>query len=454
MIHPASSTSLKRRLLALVFALGAQASFATTWVVDAVNGPILTINAALAVASPGDIILVRAGVYTEDLVLTFGVSIVGWNATTYPMTVPSNPFQDVVYGTVLVQNLGPFEKVVVSGMNFARQTLAGGYTFGAINCAGAVVFDRMYSINGGIFIQNSDNVLLQDVRVRNAPGADPPVSACHVDSSWVQGNDLNFAATDLGGEPNYYFNAPHAIEAVNGSVVSVCRPKLIGALGGGPWETSPSTPGGGSAIYCNASIVSVVSNGSGLMYMIGGAGGVRGANSAPGIQSGFGGPAIRCENNGTVYLKGAPTPIAGLPGANLAGGPAGFSTPAVFTLTNGSVVFDPFTPATMRVVGTTQPNGGAYIGYLSSAPFYPVVIAIASRFQLTPLPPAVQFLGIDLNSVLTYFTGTANSGRYYALGFAFGPNLVGIEGETLGIQGADVLANIFYLANPVVMTLP
>ena len=33
------------------------------------------------------------------------VTIVGWNATTYPMTVPASPFQFAVWGTFGVTNI-------------------------------------------------------------------------------------------------------------------------------------------------------------------------------------------------------------------------------------------------------------------------------------------------------------------------------------------------------------
>jgi hypothetical protein len=452
-----SRRPMRRAWLAALVLACAGPVFATTWVVDAANGPganFTTINAALAVAVPGDIILVKAGAYTEDLVISIGVSIVGWNATTYPMTVPANPFLDVIWGTALVQNIPAGQKVVLSGLNFARTTATGGFTIGVNNCVGPVVLDRVITPNGGIFVGDSTDVFMQDVRVRHQPGADPPTPGLLVSNSYLQGTDLNLAASDLGGEPNFYFNAPHALDVQNNSVVSICRPKLIGAIGGGPWITSPSTPGGGSAIHCSSSIVSVVSNGSGLFYLIGGQGGSRGVGSAPNIPSGFGGPAILCENGGTVLTKSAPTPLPGAPGPNLAGGPLGLAPPGVVTLTNGSLQVDPLTPATMRLVGTTTPGGSAYISYLAAAPFYPLVIAFATGFSLQPLPPAVQFLGVDLPSVFFYLSGTANAGRFFAIGFNMPTSFAGIEGSSLVLQGADFVASIYYLTNCSILTLP
>jgi hypothetical protein len=442
---------------ALVFAAVAQVAAATTWIVDAANGPgtnFTTITAALNASVAGDIIIVRAGSYTEDLVVTIGVNIVGWNATTYPMTVPANPFQDVVWGTCLIQNIPVGEKVVLSGLNFARPTAAGGFTIGVNNCDGPVVLDRLIAPNGGIFVGDSTDVFMQDVRTRHQPGADPPTPGLFITNSYVQANDLNLAASDLGAEPNYYFSAPHALDVQNGSVVALCRPKLIGALGGGPWISSPATPGGGSAIHCSGSVVSIVGNGSGLFYLIGGVGGIRGVGSAPNIPSGFGGPAILCENGGTVLTKSAPQPVPGAPGANLAGGPLGLAPPGVITLTNGAVLNDPLTPATMRLVGTTQPGSSAYISYLAAAPFYPLVIAFATSFNLVPLPPAVQFLGLETSSAFYYVTGTANAGRFFAVGFNLPPSFAGIEGSALILQGADTVAGIFYLTNSTVLTLP
>ena len=451
--------SSRSRVLAaaLALALTASSSLATTWVVDAAGGVgsnFTTINAALGVAAPGDVIVVKAGAYFETVIVNFGVTIVGWNATTYPMTVPANPFQDVVWGGLLVQNIPVGQRVVVSGMVFARPTTAGGATFGINQCLGAVVFDRMFAPNGGMFIGDSTDVVLQDVRIRHVPGADPAVAGVYVTNSFVQANDLDAAGADLGGEPNFVPQAPAALEVVAGSVVSVSRPKLIGAYGGGPWTTSPMTPGGGAAVRCSGAVVSIIGNGSGLYYLIGGQGGERGAGSIPGVPSGFGAPAIQVENNGVVSLKGAPSPIPGQAGPNNAGGALGMIFPGTLGLTGGVVQTNPQAPATLRFLGSTGAGAASFLQYQSGGAFYPFALFFMPDIDLQIFPPSVQFLGDYPLDSLLIISGTAPASRNFNLGLNFPASLAGLSGATLLIQGADFIAGTYYTSNPITVTLP
>ena len=443
--------------IALALALTTTSSFATTWVVDAAGGVgsnFTTINAALAAAAPGDVIVVKAGAYFETVIVNIGVTIVGWNATTYPMTVPANPFQDVVWGGLLVQSIPLGQRVVVSGLTFARPTTAGGATFGVYQCLGAVVFDRMIAPNGGMYIGDSTDVVLQDVRIRHVPGADPAVPGVFVSNSFVQANDLDASGGDLGGEPNFFAQAPAALEVVDGSVVSVSRPKLIGAYGGGPWTTTSSTPGGGAAVRCSNAVVSIIGNGSGLYYLIGGQGGERGVGSIPGVASGFGAPAIQVENNGVVSLKGAPTPIPGQAGVNNAGGPVGMIFPGTIGLSGGVVQSNPQAPATLRFLGTTGPNAASFLQYQSGGSFYPFALFFMPDVDLQIFAPSVQFLGgYPLDSLLI-ISGTAPASRNFNLGLNFPASLAGLSGATLLIQGADFIAGTYFTSNPITVTLP
>jgi len=448
--------ALLPRLAAIVFS--AQAASATTWVVDINNGPgtnFTSIGAAIAAASPGDVILVRAGAYFESLVLSKGVNIVGWNANAYPLQVPANPFVDVVWGTLLIQNVPVGQTAVISGITIARPSAVSDVNLGIHQCDGTVVIDRVFCANGGVYVGDSTDVLFQDVRVRHVPATLPPIPGVYVTNAQLQASDLDATATDLGGEPNFEISAPHALFATNGALVALCRPKLIGATGGGPWITSPQTPGGGSAVYCTAgATVSIIGNGNGLYYLVGGQGGVRGVGSAPGIASGFGGPAILVENGGTVVTKGAPTPIPGPPGANLAGGPLGVAPPGVLTLGGAIHTNIPQTPATLVLQGPTMPSTNCLVNYTAAAPFLPFVMVIATNMELSPLPPAVQFLGGDPNSAIFTLAGVANAARKAFIGLNFQPSFAGIDGLAAVIQGADVVGGVFYLTNPSIITLP
>lgn len=442
--------------VALALALTTASSLATTWVVDAAGGAgsnFTTINAALAAAAPGDVIVVKAGAYFESLTVNVGVTIVGWNATTYPMTVPANPFQDVVWGTLLVQGIPLGQRVVVSGMTFARPTIAGGATFGIYQCLGAVVFDRMFAPNGGMYIGDSTDVVLQDVRIRHVPGSVPAIPGVYVANSFVQANDLDAAGGDLGGEPDFIAQAPAALEVVDGSVVSISRPKLIGAYGGGPWTTTAMTPGGGAAVRCANAVVSIIGNGSGLYYLIGGQGGERGAGSIPGVASGFGAPAIQVEN-GVISLKGAPTPIPGQAGVNNAGGPLGTIFPGTLGLSGGVVQTSPQAPATLRFLGTTGPSAASFLQYQAGGSFYPFALFFMPDVDLQIFAPSVQFLGGNPLDSLLVISATAPASRNFNLGLNFPASLTGLSGATMLIQGADYIAGTYFTSNPITVTLP
>jgi hypothetical protein len=451
------SAAARRFAAATVAAALALPLSATTYVVDAANGPgtnFTTIGAAVAAASPGDVILVRAGVYVENVVLNTGITIIGWNAQSYPLVVPSNPYQDVVWGTLLVQNLPAGHRVVVSGLTFARPSAQGGFTFGVDQCAGAVVFDRMFTPNGGFYVGDSTDVFMQNVRIRHVQGSDPPVPGVYVTNANLQANELDATASDLGTEPFFYSSAPNCLEARNGAVVCLSRPKLIGATGGGPWTTTPATPGGGAAIFCSASAVSVISNGSGLFYLIGGQGGVRGFGSAPTIASGFGSPAIVSEEGGVVLLKGAPAPVPGPPGANQSGGPTGIAYPGTLTFTGGVVQTNPQLPATLRFVGGVGPGAASFLNYQAGGAFYPFILMFMPEYDLSVFAPSVQFLGGVAETNLFYFISTVNAARSFSLGLNFPPATANLSGASLIVQGADLIAGTFYLTNPISLTLP
>jgi hypothetical protein len=221
---------------------------------------------------------------------------------------------------------------------FERPTTAGGLTGGIASCLGPVALDRVYFSNGGLAILNSTDVHLQNVRVRHNANAQPPTSGVLVSASWVQANDLDATATNLGTEPNFYPQAAPAMEVIQNSIVCLARPRLIGGTGGGPWVTSNTTPAGGHAIKAtNASIVSIVDDGTSGSYLIGGRGGTRGVGSSTSIPSGQGALALDADVNSSVVNKGGIVPQAGAAGTNLAGGPV----PGNSFSTNAGIIFAP-----------------------------------------------------------------------------------------------------------------
>jgi hypothetical protein len=125
---PASSPGfrrLSRIALASTCALLAAPALATTWIVDAANGPganFTDLAPAVAAAVPGDVILVRAGTYNA-FTLSEGLAILGETGAR------------VRSGTV-ISNLPAAQLAVVSRLDLTDLRILG--------CAGAVLVDHLF----------------------------------------------------------------------------------------------------------------------------------------------------------------------------------------------------------------------------------------------------------------------------------------------------------------------
>ena len=248
------------------------------------NGPgtnFTTISAAIAAAQPGDRILVRQAIYGENVVVNKAVTIVGWNATTYPMTVPptrsrSRSGARSESRTSLrpdLRDLGPHPRPPVAERRHERRraqlrrarscSIASSSRTAACSSATAPTCSSRASrcatsrASFRPIAGRHDHELLgpgerprrdrrrPDDRARLLPSARPT-------RSWVE----------------------------NSSIVALARPKLIGGFGGGPWTTSPSSPAGGAAIHCETGgVVSIVDDVGSSSYLVGGQGGLRGVGS-------------------------------------------------------------------------------------------------------------------------------------------------------------------------------
>ncbi len=448
--------NLRRSVLLVPFLTSFLVAQNNEWIVDAANGPganFVTITAAITAANAGDRIFVRPGVYNEDVLVNKGVTIVGWNATSYPMVVPSQPIVNKVVGTITVTGIPNAETVVVSGLVFERASTTGGLTGGVNSCTGPVAFDRVYFSNGGLAILNSSDVHIQNVRVRHNPSAQPPTSGVLVSASWVQADDLDSTATNLGTDPNFFAQAPHAIEAVNASIVCLSRPRLIGATGGGPWITAATTPAGGHAIKATTgSIVSIVDDGLSGSYVIGGRGGSRGVGSSNLIPSGEGALAFHADSNSTIVNKGGLVAVAGLSGQNFAGGPIPGNS---FSPGGGIIFMPPDNPALVKITGTTTPGGGILSVLRSASPGLPVAMGIGTELDLTTYAPSVQFLSASTRFILFAITGFAGQDRFFPIAIPMPPtNFAGVRGRHFVFQGADDLYTNLFLTNPALLVLP
>lgn len=435
--------------------LPAQPPQGQSWIVDGNNGPgtnFTTISAAISAAMPLDRIFVRPAYYVEDLVINKGVTIVGWNATTYPMTVPTAPFANAVEGTLLIVDMPNDQTLVVSGINVVPHGTPG-YSVGIINSRGPVVLDRVVIEDGSLYLYDGEDVLLQDVRIR-APQAvaGTPLNAMQVNRSWVQATDLDAKGGDVGAEPAYSPNGGAALEVVYPSVVALARPRLAGGSGSGPWNMSASTPAGGPAIRVYGGIVSIIDDQTGTNFVTGGQGGERGASSSTSIASGDGGPAIELIGGAAVNKK--PMPLnPGVAGANQAGGPLGVAGVGVVQVGPGLYIPINETPALFLVAGSTVPGGTLTITFQSASPGLLCGLGACHDFDLALLfnSPSVQFSAGKPSAVDFLAVGTSNASSVLQTTYTL-PNPIGIgAGHSGMVQGADIVGNMAFLSNPSVI---
>lgn len=451
------TTAPARAIAAIIaIALISSSAWGATWIVDANNGPgtnFTTISAALVAAQPGDRIIVRAGDYFETVLVTKGVTIIGWNATRYPMTIPANPFANAIHGGLGVSGIPANETCVISGLVVARTDPAAGISIGVLNSLGPVILDRLITPNGGVHIENSTDVIIEGLMVRHSLGAQPPIDGVTIINSWVQASDLDATGGDLGADPLFYAAAGDALDVSAGSVVALARPKLIGGFGGGPWTTSAATPTGGAAIHCATALVSIVDELGSGGYIVGGQGGHRGAASALSVPSGNGGNAVEAVQNGFVINK-LPMPVfAGSAGPNNAGGPLGSGGAPSFTTSGGvyGPIFDK--PALYRNIGDTVPGGFWILSHHSAGVGYPCALAVMQDFDLDLYPPSVQFAAGNPFTAVALAVGTSDGAGLFEFGFGLPFYPQNLVGTSLVVQTADDVVNTLFLSNPGVFIL-
>lgn len=445
--------------MVLAFA-GFDAAFAgaqQTWIVDASNGPgtnFTTISAAVTAALPLDRIFVRVGIYTENVYIDKGITMVGWNATTYPLTVPANPYAAAIQGTLVIADVPNDQTCVVSGFSVVPNGTPG-YSVGLINSRGPIVLDRMVIEDGAVYILFGEDVLLQDVRVR-APVATsaPPLPGITVLNSWVQGTDLDVVGASAGVEPTAYASGSPALEIYFPSIVALARPKLVGGSGGGPWVTPSSTPSGGPAVRVHGAIVSIIDDQVSTNHLSGGDGGSRDIGSAPTIASGDGGNAVEVFGGHAVNKKPM-TVNPGNPGANNAGGPLGLQGAASLTTGNGSYVSALDVPATLRLTGSTDAGGTLNLSMHSASPGLVCGLGATSDFDLAVLTatPSVQFSAGKPSAVQFFEVGMSNANSLFEILTSIPNPLGGIAGASGMVQAADVINNTAFLTNPCVVVL-
>jgi hypothetical protein len=450
-VRPAAS-------LVLALCLAAVLPGQATWIVDASNGPgtnFTTIQAAVNASAPGDKIFVKSGLYVENVVIDKGITMVGWNATTYPMSLPPNPYAAAIQGTLGIINVDNFQTCVISGLNVVPNGTPG-ISVGILNSRGPIVLDRIVIQDGALYIYGGEDVILQEVRVRAAAagaGA-PPQPGITVIGSWVQGTDLDVVGGAVGAEPDFWPEGGPGLLLYYPSIVGLARPKLMGGSGGGPWDLSSTSPNGAPAIRNFGGIVAIVDDDTAANYLTGGNGGVRAPTSSPSIPSGDGGNAI--EVLGGYVLNKRPMPvIPGSAGANMAGGAIGSAGSATVTSGGGTYISITDVPALFSISGSSVAGGTLTFTFHSAAPGLLCGLGACDDFDLAilGLTPSVQFCAGKPSAVQFLQIGTSNAMSQLAFTAPL-PSPLGIQQGRRGMaQGGDVVNNLAYLSNPTIVVV-
>ena len=292
-------------LLALTFAPAA----ANTFVVDAANGPGSQFNeiaVAVAVAAPGDLILVRAGSYAP-FVLDKGLSIV------------ADAGADVL-GSVTIQDVASV-RAIVTGLDCDALVVS--------NCARVVLLQDL-TVRGldsgwtsaAIEVGSSTDVRLQSVTAPGGATVLPGLegqSAMHVSGARVELVRCNLAGRD--GRPTFnqstsFLNRPHGGHGLvvdTGANVHVALSSVRGGRGG----DASGVPG--IPFYAGDGGAGVRLAGIGPRLLLSGTP----TDLVRGGDSGLG-PDDLCQDSGTpaggIDTLHALSPIARASGATLQGG--------------------------------------------------------------------------------------------------------------------------------------
>lgn len=291
------------RSVALGVLLASHAA-ATTYVIDDDGGPgvdFTDIAPAIAAASPGDVLLVRAGHYS-GFTLTKGLSIFGESGVIVGLDTHGFPTGDPV-----VANLPNGQVAVLSNFQFFSQ----GH-MRITSCTGTVIVQH---VTGGGF----QAITSRDVRLLS-------VSA------------HGFYLSDVVGAPTFSFDGA-GLEARR-SRVEVVQSTMIGAEGWG-FDDYPGDRGSPGVAVAGPGLDTGALVHLALTSSLGGNGGI-----GSGTPGGFGGIGVLVGGDQPQHEEvGCDVIIAGSNRASIRGGPAGNGVggPPCYALSGGTaiVTFDP-----------------------------------------------------------------------------------------------------------------
>ena len=265
-------------------------------VLDAVNGPYFTLQAALDAASSGDIILVEPGLHvsgTAPMIDGKSISILAVDSS-----------QPTRIGPIRVQNLSSEDDVVFRGISFTRYLTAPNFTTNAtiLSNAGTVSFDGCSFVDGLVtgqgtarpaveLVGGGGDVMFTRCSVLGADGLPSiglgvPGLGAGVAISAVDQNVYMFGSDVIGGRGGESLPGADAI-LVDGASVYVTGGSVVGGIGGWTSTSSSCSDGGDGGDGIAGSAVTIelfdATDLGAAANILGGAGGAsQNGNCAPG----------------------------------------------------------------------------------------------------------------------------------------------------------------------------
>ena len=229
----------------LFLLLAGAASAQTVHVVDGANGPgahFTTLFGAVNAAEDGDVILMRAGSYFED-VFVDGSSLY----------LQAEAGATVGVGKVLVQNLGPDDTFGMRGIDLLGGGASGTAAVRAVDCAGSLWFEDMtvhgdpiaFTAGGGWFTNCAEVVFTRCV-------FEPPFNlvlpTISIDGSSVSLFDTLVDGLDGSGQVFITTPGEDAVEMIDGELFLYGSTINGGDGGNGIGVCGPGSPGGDGVV--------------------------------------------------------------------------------------------------------------------------------------------------------------------------------------------------------------
>jgi hypothetical protein len=303
------------------------------------GAPFSTIGAAVDAASPGDRVIVRPGVYSEHVVVSKPIELIGSGSSmTVIRSFPVNAPLPVLFPPLGITGIGAGQRAVVRGFrleipSFVRIFQFPGAMAYAVDCAGRIELADLdiaaanlpmagSGSSGLVLLRDCQQVLMDGVRALGAampmsnvsPGYVDGFSGLYVERSRVWVSRCELTGSSAGTRANGQSGEPGSGLRAVSSEVQLARTRLVGA--GGSAQTLPLAESAGAGLDARGSSIAV-HGGDGATIV--------GADARETLFLHFflycsGGQAIEVDATSTLALAPDVLLLPGAPSANLPGG--------------------------------------------------------------------------------------------------------------------------------------